>query len=196
MVSAIDPVGHTTGRQALRVAIGIALPLGLVALASALYALSGYGSSGIGPLDAGVVLLGTVAPLWLSSPVVAGFIWRWLTRRQTKLAALVVGTLVSSATALAFWQWIGTPFDCGFGTVTPAIDFLPQSLIVGVTVGGGLALNGLLVTELIRLGVRWWAVVIGAGSEAVLFGVALFLGFAFLGGHTCYVPGPGYPLQP
>ena len=194
MVRAIDPVG--SGGHSLRVAIGVALPLGLVALASALYAISGYGRSGIGPLDVGVVLLGTVAPLWLSSPVVAGFIWRRLTRRQTKLAALIVGTLVSSAAALAFWQWIGTPFDCGFGTVTPAIDFLPQSIIVGVVVGGGLALSGLLVTELVRLGVRWWAVVIGAGSEAALFGLAVFVGFAFLGGHTCYVPGPGYPVPP
>jgi hypothetical protein len=184
---AIDPAG--SGGHSLRIAIGIALPLGLVGVACVLYAITGYGRSG--QFDVGVILL-RVAPLWLSSPVVAGFIWRRLTRRQTKLAALIFGTLVSSAAALAFWQWIGTPFDCGFGTITPAIDFLPQSIIVGVVVGGGLALSGLLVTELVRLGVRWWAVVIGASSEAVLFGLALFIGFAFLGGHNCSVAGPGY----
>ena len=88
------------------------------------------------------------------SPIVAGFIWSSLTPRQTRLAATVVGVIISAATALLFWQWIGTPLDCGFGTVTSAINFLPYALIVGVLIGGGLALSGLVVGWLIRTGVH------------------------------------------
>jgi len=189
----VDPTGRPDDRQALRVAIGIGLPLGLVVLAYMLWAISDrlvY----IGPLDPAAFGWAVVTPLWLSSPVAAGFIWRSLTPGHTRIAAGVVGAVTSSVAALLFWGVIGTPFDCGFGTVTPAIDFLPQTLIVGVLVGGGLAISGLLVTELVCAGVRWWAVVIGAGSEAVLLIVALFIAFAALGGHTCYVPGPAFPV--
>ena len=55
----------------------------------------------------------------------------------------------------------------------------------------------MLGTTLVRAGVHWWWVVVVVGvSEVVLFVISFFLGFAALGGHVCYVPGPGYPVGP
>lgn len=193
MSASVHPDRPVPDRQALRLWLGIGLTLGLIALSAvALWVIDSLVVF-IGPFDRGT--LGWVAaPLWLSAPVVGGFIWSSLTLNRARFAAVVVGAVVSTAAAIVFWQWIGTPFDCGFGTVAPAIDFLPQTLLVGVLVGGGVALTGLLVAELVRLGVRWWAVVVGAGAEAVLIVVTWLIAFAVLGGHTCYVPGPAFPL--
>jgi len=188
--STVDPAetGSPTGETA-RLAVGIALPLLILSLAYGLWLISDQ-LLYIGPLDRAAFGWVVVVPLWLSAPVVAGFVWKSLSRRQARFAALILGFLISAAAALAYWQSIGTPFDCGFGTVIPALNFLPQTLIVGVLVGGGLALDGLLVARLAQLGVRWWAVIVGAGTEVFLLGFAFFALFATWEGHTCFVPGP------
>jgi hypothetical protein len=190
------PGAIETRAGSTRLFVAVAIPIALTLLAYALGWLSDR-FAGVGPLDPAVFAWAVVAPLWLSSPVAAGFLWRSLSGRQTRLAALVVTAVIGGAAALLYWQWIGAPFDCGFGAVTPALAFLPPTLIVGLSVGAGVALTSLLSTELVRTGVRWWWVtVVVAGSEVVLLVIAVFLGFAALGGHTCYVPGPGYPVVP
>jgi hypothetical protein len=192
----VDPAESGSARAGTdKVALGIALPLLLAALAYGLWWISDQ-LIVIGPLDRASFGWIVVIPLWLSTPVVAGFAWRSLGRSQARLAAFIVGACVSAAAALAFWQSIGTPFDCGFGTVTPATDFLPGAVLVGILVGGGLAIDGLLVDRLARAGVRRWAVVIGVGAEGLLVTVALFALVAVSYGHTCFVPGPGYPVAP
>jgi hypothetical protein len=180
----------------VRLVLAISTPIALTLLAYGMGWASNQ-SSGIGPFDRAALGWVVVAPLWLSSPIVAGFLWRPLGGRQTRVAAATVVAVVGGAAALLYWQWIGTPFDCGFGTVTPALAFLPPTLIVGLSVGAGLALSSLLSTTLVRAGVHWWwvAVVVG-GSEVVLLAISIFLGFAALGGHICYVPGPNYPVGP
>jgi hypothetical protein len=189
MSTLIDPVQAVADRQALRLWLGIGLTLGLLALSVlTLWAVDNVVVS-VGPFDRGS-LGWLAAPLWLVAPVGGGFIWSSLTVRWTRVAAGVVGVIVSGAASLAVWQWFGTPLDCGFGTVTPAIDFLPQTVLVGVLVGGGLALTAALVTALVRLGVRWWAVVVGVGTETSLVVVTWFIFFAIGGSHTCFVPGP------
>jgi hypothetical protein len=178
-----------------KVAVGVALPLLIASLAYGLWWISDQ-LIVIGPLDRASFGWIVVIPLWLSTPVVAGFTWRSLSRSQARLAASIVGACVSAAATLAYWQSMGTPFDCGFGIVTPAIDFLPGTVLVGVLVGAGLALDGLLVDRLARTGARWWAVVIGVGVEGFLLTVALFALVAVSYGHTCFVPGPNYPVTP
>jgi hypothetical protein len=194
--ASVDPGESEVPRAgADRVALGVALPLLFTSLAYGLWWISDQ-LVVIGPLDRASFGWIVVVPLWLLAPVVAGFSWRALSTGQARLAALIVAASISAGAALLYWQSIGTPFDCGFGTVTPPIDFLPQTLIVGAIVGGGLALDGLLVATLARLGVRWWAVVIGAGTEVVILGLALFAILATWEGHTCFVPGPNYPVTP
>ena len=179
-----------TGRPTLRLCLGIGVALGLLAFSVLI-----IGAIDIAVVFAGPFVRGTLgwiaAALWLAAPVGGGFIWSPLSRPTIRFAALSVSVVVGSAAALAFWQWIGTPFDCGFGTVTPAIAFLPQALLAGIAVGGGVGLTGLLVAELVGLGVRWWAVIVGAGVEGVLSVVALLIIFAVSSSHTCFVPGPG-----
>lgn len=149
------------------------------------------------PIDPAVLGWLVIVPIWLSAPIVASYLWRPLSRSQTWFVAAGVGGLVSGGAALLFWQAIGTPFDCGFGTVTPAIDFLPQTIFVGLAVGGGLALSSLLGAKLSGFGVHWrWIIVVVGGSELVLLGLAGFVAYAAAGGHVCYVPGPNYPVTP
>jgi hypothetical protein len=194
--ASIEPAESGTSRAGMvRLFVAIALPLVILLLAYGLWWISDrllY----VGPLDRAAFGWVFVVPLWLSAPVVAGFLWKAVSTRQARYAALVVGSVVSIGAALAYWQSIGTPFDCGFGTVTPPIAFLPQTLIVGILVGGGLALDGLLVAALARSGVRWWAVVVGAGTEVLMLGLALFAVLATWEGHTCFVPGPTFPVTP
>ncbi len=185
-----------SGASSVWLLFGVAIPIGLLAVAGTLQWLDSQFFTWW-PFDPAVFGWLVVVPTWLSAGVIAGFLWQSLSPRQTHLAATAVTAVTGGAAALVYWQWIGVPFDCGFGTVTPAIAFLPPTLIVGVSVGAGLGLTSLLSTTLVRAGVHWWwvAVVVG-GSEVVLLAISFFLGFAALGGHTCYVPGPGYPLTP
>ena len=186
--TALGPA-ESSSAGTVRLVGAIALPLALLALAIGLWWISDQ-LLYIGPLDRAAFGWVVVVPLWLSAPVAAGFAWKPLGGRQSRLAAASLTGIVGGVTALVFWQWIGTPFDCGFGTVIAPINFVPQTLVVGVVVGGGLALDGLLVRKLARAGVRWWAVVIGLGSELVFLGLTLALVVGIFFGHTCFVAPP------
>lgn len=176
-------------RDSSRLAAGIAIP---VALASAAFLVAWASDQveSIGPLDRATVFWVIGAPLWLVSPIVAGFIWRRLTLRHAKLAAAVVGGIIGSGAALLVWQWIGAPEDCGFGSVTPAIDYLPYALIIGFFAGASLGLTGLLVSWLFHTGVRWWAVAVGLGVEVVLLGLGYAVGVAAVLAHSCIGAAP------
>lgn len=183
--AALGPADSGSTRPGtVRLVVTIALPLAILVLAYGLWWISDQVDAN-GPLDRATFFWAIVTPLWLVSPIVGGFIWRRLTLRQAKLAAAVVGAIAGAAVALLFWQWIGNPQDCGFGTVTPAIDYLPQALIVGVLVGASLALTGLLVSWLFHTGVRWWAVAVGLGVEVVLLGLGYAFGVAAIIFHGC-----------
>jgi hypothetical protein len=171
-------------RDSRRLVAGIAIPLAL-ASAAFLVAWTSDQVESIGPLDRATVFWVIGAPLWLVSPIVAGFIWHRLTLRQAKRSAAVVGLTIGVAIALLFWQWVGVPQDCGFGTVTPAVNYLPEALVVGALVGSSLALPGLLVSWLFHTGVRWWAVVVGLGLEAVLLGLGYAVGVVAILVHGC-----------
>ncbi|MGH2463923.1 MAG: hypothetical protein ACRDGI_00530 [Candidatus Limnocylindrales bacterium] len=174
----------------------MAIPVALIAIAGSLEWVDNQFFAWW-PFDRALFGWTVVVPTWLSPGIVAGFLWRSLSPRQTQLAAGLVTVVIGGAAALLYWQWIGVPFDCGFGTVTPAVAFLPPTLIVGLSVGAGVSLSSLLGTALVRAGVPWWWVaVVVSGSEIVMLVVAIFLGLAGLGEHTCYVPGPSFPVVP
>jgi hypothetical protein len=78
----------------VRLAFAIAVPIVLVAAASGLSWFSDQTLT-IGPLDRTAFGWVIVVPLWLSAPVAAGFVWRSLDGRQTKLAGLAVASIVS-----------------------------------------------------------------------------------------------------
>ncbi len=186
MSATIDPIDSRSRGLPGRFALGVAVPVALVALAYALWWISDrllY----IGPLDRATFGWAVVIPVWLAAPVAAGFAWRGLTSWTRNVAALVVGALVAGVAAVLFWQSVAYP-TCEYGaTHTPAEWILP-SLVLGAVIGGGLAISALVTSAVVRQGRPWLAVVLGAGTELVLVFAAILTAGIMLAGPGCQRP--------
>ncbi|MDO8483419.1 MAG: hypothetical protein Q7S35_00565 [Candidatus Limnocylindrales bacterium] len=186
MSATVDPVSRPAGRQAVLFALGVAVPLAVVALAYALWWMSDrllY----IGLLDRAAFGWVVVIPLWISTPIAASFVWHRLTRRGSTVAAVVVGAVGGGVAAVLFWQAVAYP-NCEFGATHTPIDWVLPSVLVGLVIGGGLAASGLLATALVRGGHPWRAAVLGAGAELVLVCAAILVSAALLIGPGCQRP--------
>ena len=182
----VEPVGDPAGEPAVRFALGVAAPIAVASLAYALWWISDrllY----VGPIDRAAFGWAVVIPLWVSTPIAAGFVWNRLTRRGSALAAVVVGAVVSGAAAALFWRAVAHP-SCEFGATRAPIDWVLPSLLVGVVIGGGLAVSGLLAATLVRRGRPWRAAVLGAGTEVVLVFAAIVSAGVVLIGPGCQRP--------
>lgn len=169
-----------------RVAWGTAVPLGLVALAYALWWVSDrllY----IGPLDRAAFGWAVVIPVWLAAPIAAGFAWRGLTARASRLAAVVVGSVIAGVAAVLFWQSVAYP-DCAYGATHTPADWVLPSLVLGLVIGGGLAISALLTSRFVHQGRPWRAVVLGAGTETVMVFAAILVAGMMLLGPGCQRP--------
>jgi hypothetical protein len=174
MVSAaFGPGPRPAGRlEARRVALGVVIPVAVVALAYALWWLSDRLIQ-IGPLDRAAFGWAVVIPVWIGAPVSAAFAWRLLAGRETWIAAAGFGIIVSAIAALLFWQSVAFP-DCAAPARTAAEWVLP-ALVLGLTIGGSLAASGLLGTRILRAGHPWLAVALTAVAEFGLIFVAIFV---------------------
>ena len=181
-----DPGLRPTQPRSARVGIAVAAPLAGVALAYALWWISDrllY----IGPLDRATFGWLVVVPVWALSPMVAAYAWRPLSRRETVLAATVVGVVISIAASLLFWLAVAHP-ACEFGAVRTPAELIAPSLLVGIVVGGGLA--GMCVATLatLRQG-RWWsAILVAAGSGLALVFLAILAAAPSLMSSGCQRP--------
>lgn len=185
MSATVEPVGDPTGRPVVSFALGVAVPLAVVALAYAMWWLSDrllY----IGPLDRAAFGWAVVIPLWVSTPIAAGFVWHRLNLRGRTLAASVVGAVVSAVATVLLWRSAAYA-TCEFGATRASIDWVLPSLLVGVVIGGGLAVSGLLAATLVRRVRPWRAAVLGAGTDVVLVFAAILAG-AVLMGPGCQRP--------
>ena len=181
-----DPDRGSFDRKAWRLVMAVAAPLAVVGLAYALWWISDrllY----VGPLDRAAFGWAVVIPVWLSTPVVAGFAWHGLTRRDSRVAALVVGAVISGVTAILFWQAVAYP-PCEYGATHTPGDWVLPSIVLGVVVGGGLAASGLLATSQVRSGHPWRAAILGAGAELGMVFVAILVASAVLIGTACQRP--------
>jgi hypothetical protein len=174
------------GRPPARFALGVAVPLAVVALAYALWWTSDR-LMYIGPLDRAAFGWAVVIPVWVAAPVAAGFAWYRLTPRLALLAAAVVGATISGAAAALFWQAVAEP-SCEFGAIRTAGLWVLPSLILGAVIGGGLAASALIATRLVREGHPWRGVVLGAASEAVMVFAAILVAGAMMVGSGCQRP--------
>jgi hypothetical protein len=173
MSATIEPVGHPADRLPVRVAMGIAVPLAVAALAYALWWVSDrllY----VGPLDRAAFGWFVVLPGWVAAPVVAGFVWRSLTTSMSLRVAVIVGAIISSGAAMLLWQSVATP-NCQFGAIRTSADWVLPSLILGTVIGGGFAISGLITTRSLRMGQTWRAVLLGAGAELAMVGAAILV---------------------
>lgn len=182
MSATTDPIDYRTGGLLGRLALGVAVPLAVVALAYALWWVSDrllY----IGPLDRAAFGWAVVIPVWLAAPVAAGFAWRGLTARASCMAAVVVGSVIAGVAAVLFWQSVAYP-DCAYGATHTPVDWVLPSLVLGLIIGGGLAISALIASRFVRQGRLWTAAVLGAGTEIVMVFAAILVA-----GMMLLVPG-------
>jgi hypothetical protein len=173
----------------LRLIAAIAIPLAILMLACGLWWISDQ-LLYIGPLDRAAFGWAIVIPVWCSGPVVAAFAWRGLTRRDTKLAAVGFGLVVTAVSGVLFWRSVAFP-DC-VNPIRSAADWILPALVLGLTIGGGLAASGLLGRDIIRSGHPWWGVVITAGTEFGMIFVAIFV-FVVVAGVGSTAGACGFP---
>ncbi len=182
----LEPVGSRSRGAPGHVALGVAAPLALVALAYALWWVSDrllY----IGPLDRAAFGWAVVIPVWLAAPVAAGFAWRGLPSRANNVAALIVGTVIAGVAAVLFWQSVAYP-DCASGATHTPADWVLPSLVLGLVIGGGLAVSALIASRFVRQGRPWRAVFLGAGTEIVMVVAAILVAGMMLLGPGCQRP--------
>jgi hypothetical protein len=162
----------STRIETVRLVGAIALPLLILSLACGLWWISDR-LVVIGPLDRAAFGWVVVIPVWTAAPVSAGFAWRRLTRSETRIAALGFGLVVSAVSSVLFWQSVAFP-ECA-NPMRSAAEWIVPALLLGSTIGGGLAACGLLGTAITRSGHPWRAVAVSAGSEFGLIFVAIFV---------------------
>ena len=85
----------------------------------------------------------------LAAPVAAGFTWRSLTPRDSLIAAAIVAVTVGGVAGLLFWRSVAYP-GCEYGANGAPGDWMLPSLVLGVLIGGALAVSGLVDTRLAR----------------------------------------------
>jgi hypothetical protein len=182
----VGPVQRSASGQAVRIGLGVAVPLAVVVLAYGLWWISDrllY----IGPLDRAAFGWAVVVPVWASAPIAAAFAWRGLSQRGTTVAALVVGCAIAAAAALLFWLGVAHP-DCQFGAVRSPNDWILPSLIAGAVIGAGPPVSGLLAVTLVRKGRPWRAALLGLAAEVTLVFVAIIAAGTLLMGGACNRP--------
>lgn len=170
----------------VRLAIAMLTPLVGVALAYGLWWISDrllY----IGPLDRAKFSWLVVVPVWSLTPVAAAYAWRTLDRRQSWVAAGIIGLILAVASSVLFWAATAFP-NCDFGAVRTPGEWIIPSMIVGLVIGAGFAAACLGATAVARRA-GWWAVLLaGAGSAFALVFVAILVAAPFLMSGGCQRP--------
>jgi hypothetical protein len=155
-----DPTALPVGsREVLRLAIGVAAPLGVISLAFALWKLSVHQVS----IDRAAVGWLVVVPLWSTAPAVAGFAWGRLGSRSRMTAAIIVGALITAVAAGLLWLPEAN-INCQYGPVRTAAEYVLPSLFVGLVIGAGVSAGGLLAAHVASQRQRWLAALAGWGS--------------------------------
>jgi hypothetical protein len=175
-----------TRSDASRLVIAVALPLALLAIAYALWAISDR-LLFIGPFDRAASGWTFVMPLAWLTPGITGLLWAGLSRRDRWLAALTLGAVL---TAVAGALLASATDRTGCAPVTSWTDDLPRALVVGLVIAAGPAGGGLVAAWSAERVSGWWRPVSAIASGAAVGVVSLFasvLVFAvmFVGGVSC-----------
>jgi len=181
-----EPIPAARRSSAVRVWLAVTVPLGLVALAWGLWSISDRLGS-IGPLDKAKFGWLVVIPIWVLTPVVAGYAWRRLSHAELRLSATLVGVLVAAFATALMWAAVAHP-ACEFGAVQTPAELLVSSLVVGFVIGGGLAGSALAALAMLRRARPWAALAVGAGSGFLLVFLAILAATPFFLGPACQRP--------
>jgi hypothetical protein len=123
--------------------VAIAIPLALLAVAYALWAVSDR-LIWIGPFDRAAFGWIFVAPISWLAPGIAGLAWSGMPRGRRLLAALVVGGIVAVVSAALLANSIDYA-NCA--PVTSPVEVLPASLAIGLVIALGPALGALVAAS-------------------------------------------------
>ena len=121
-------------------------------------------------------------PLWLSGPIVAGLMWQRLPPGRRRGVAWAYGSAITVVSAGLFWVAVGQTV-CASGPARSPGDWIVPSILMGLTVGIGVAVTSLLVVTVADNGKRRTAVIAGATAELLfVFGAFAMLAAASAGG--------------
>lgn len=137
--------------------IAIAIPLALLALAYALWAISDHLLQ-IGPFDRAAFGWIFVFPISWLAPGIAGLVWSRMPTARVTVAALVVGGIVAVASAILLALAIDYA-NCA--PVTSRMDNLPASLAIGLVIGAGPSIGALAAATVARR-LTGWGCIVGA----------------------------------
>ncbi len=182
----IDPLREQAHRSWTRFAVGVAVPVLVVALAYILWWVSDR-LGDIGPFDRAAFGWSVVIPVWLAAPVAAGFVWHRLGDHHNGLTAGMFGTLIGGVAAALFWMAVADP-ACETGPTRVPAEWVVPSLVLGAAIGGGLAFSALVASRTFQHGRLWQAVVLGAGTELTIVFVAILVAGILLQGPGCQRP--------
>ena len=188
MTEGSPSIGSDTSGPGDRLAPVIALPLFVGALAYGLWMLSD-GLGYIGPLDKATFGWSVVIPVWLATPLVAALTWRSLSDAGRDRAALVIGAVVAAAATFLLFEAVAYP-TCDTGRLREPIGWLIPSAMVGLAIGGGLAVSALAASGPARHNHLWHAAFVAAGTELAMVFLAILVASAFLIGPACQRPQP------
>ncbi len=167
-------------------AVQVLGPFAVTALAAGLWWLSDR-LGGIGPLDRATFGWFIVIPVWFAAPVVAGFVWRGLGRREIAATAAVLATLEGAMVAAWFWNAAAFP-ACDTAPVRSPVEWILPSLLLGLVVGGGLAVSGVVCAGRMRTGHRRAGIIVAMSVQAGVTALAAIILIAMLLGGGCQRP--------
>lgn len=159
--------------------IAIAIPLALLALAYALWAISDRLLQ-IGPFDRAAFGWIFVLPISWLAPGIAGIVWSPMPTTRRNIAAIVVGGIVAAASALL----LALAID--YANCAPVIswtDNLPASFVIGMVIGAGPTIGALAAASVARRLTGWRRIVgaVATGGAVGFVGLfAVFIMFALL----------------
>jgi len=158
--------------------LAVLLPLGILALAYALWAISDrllY----IGPLDRAAFGWIVVMPVSWVAPGITGLVWSGMSTGRRSLAAILLWGIVAAVAGILVANGIDW-VDCQ--PVTSWTDVLPGSLAVGAVIGAGPALGGWFAMAAAGRASgawRWIAAIATGGIVAVVGLFAAIMTFVF-----------------
>jgi hypothetical protein len=162
---------------ARRLAGATLVPLGLVALAYALWWISDrllY----VGPMDRATFGWAVVVPVWCLSASAMALATRDLSTRAARAVASSGALVIAIGLGWVIWASFD-PEGCAFGPRTPSYALIGPSLLVGLILGGGWAASGLAGRSAAVAGSPWRAAglafALAFGDVLVTIGAASFL---------------------
>lgn len=172
--------------NAAAVMLAVGAPLAAAALALTAWLISDR-LLDIGPLDRAAFGWLVVVPLWVLSPLAAGFAWSRLSRSSEVLVVAMTVVIVGLVAAGLFWLAVAHP-GCDFGTVRGPADWLLPSLVVGGTIGGGFGLACVVSSRSVQAARPWRALVFGGVTQIGVMFTAILVETAFITSGGCQRP--------